>query len=278
MSRTLPLLRRTPTRRQSVKYLGGRRSSVTFAPQDAFTQALDSEVPEPEPASAAQPQQGQRQQQQMPNSGAHFQEGQQQGAASLQQPAQQVLQRPEPADAAGAAGARDQQAAALDMSSSTEAALVEDSCREGGSKSLPMVAGEPPAASAPDQQSQAQGQGAGEQAAGPEEDPAQQQTPEGRLEPELSGGAGADFGCLCCAQGPYLGGHAPPGALASELSSDVAAEIWLARMLYAVCDHHAAGLDCSCTRARCQHPAQHAHSTCRGLHEPCIRWSQLASC
>ena len=206
MSRTLPLLRRTPTRRQSVKYLGGRRSSVTFAPQDAFTQALDSEVPEPEPApaSAAQPQQGQR------------------------QPAQQVLQRPEPADAAGAAGAQDQQAAALDMSFSTEAALVEDSCREGGSKSLPMVAGEPPAASAPEQQSQAQGQGAGEQAAGPEEDPVQQQTPEGRLEPELSGGAGADFGCLCCAQGPYLGGHAPPGASASELSSDVAAEYgWL---------------------------------------------------
>ena len=84
MSRTLPLLRRTATRHQSAKPLGGRRSSVTFAPQDAFTEALESEVPGPVlvPASAAaQPQQGQAQQQHLPNSRAPFR-----GASSKGQP------------------------------------------------------------------------------------------------------------------------------------------------------------------------------------------------
>ena len=260
MSRTLPLLRRTATRHQSAKPLGGRRSSVTFAPQDAFTEALESEVPGPllVPASAAaQPQQGQAQQQHLPNSRGPFQGSQQQGAASLQQPAQQVLQCPEPGGVAGAAGGQGQQAAALGACSSTEAALVKESGAEGqrqgadgvqvaavqadsaaalpmslseestgaqlqavppsraepstllsegfvgaeagkqqgpldastagcGGKNLPLVAGVPPAASAPEQQSQAHDQGPGEQAAGPEE-PALQQTPEGHLEPELSG-------------------------------------------------------------------------------------------
>ena len=253
MSRTLPLLRPTATRRQSVKHLGGRRSSVTFAPRDAFTEALIAEVPEPAPAPAAQSQPGQRQPQQRPPSAAHFQGGQQRGAASLQQPAQQGPQRPEPAGAADAAGGQGQPAAALGAYAGTKAASVEDSGAEGrrpaansaqvaavqadsaatssmplsrgseqpsraapsmlvsegfvgaeagaqllpldtstagsGSNSLPPVAGVPTAASVPGPQSQAQNQEAGEQAAGPEETAAQQQTPEGHLEPELSGGA-----------------------------------------------------------------------------------------
>ena len=74
---------------------------------------------------------------------------------------------------------------------------LDTSTAGSGSKSLSPVAGVAPAATAPGQQPQAQDQGPGKQAAGPEETPAQQQTPEGHLEPELSGGAVAGFSCLC---------------------------------------------------------------------------------